>query len=123
MWFTSSVLRCINSSLPASSPGSIASARADKKAASAHPIDVRVYLAALVSKPSEVDKRLDTLRGITVRLNEARTVSAQDKQTLQTLYNHLTEYLTTKEPLLNFTHESLKARLENHFGELPFKDT
>jgi len=91
-------------------------------------IDRIVYLASLAST-SDVDARMDTLRTITARMQPDVPLPEQDRLTLQGLESELKQYLITKDPLRDFTAESLEQRLRarvamgkqaasSHFGLL-----
>lgn len=88
---------------------------------SAQPVDVIVGMALFASKPTEIAPMLDKLRAITAITGEKnKQLTPEQVASLRSTYFKLEEYLTTKEPLLNFTKETLRTRLEHDFGKLTF---
>lgn len=94
--------------------------QAETRQEKAAPIDAIVYMATLVSRPADIDPLLDQLRAITATLPADRRLTPIQNEALHKLYAQLEEYLITKEPLLKFSRESLRAKLEHKFGTLPF---
>ncbi len=78
-------------------------------------VDAVIFTAQLVSNATEVDPILDKVRLITVRHSESS--SAHDKQALLDVYLQLETYLIKKEPLRNFTTDSLRERLPSDFQQ------
>jgi len=82
-------------------------------------LDIVTSLAAMASKPQDVDKILDTVRTITTS-RSAQQLTADDKNALIHVYLQLEDYLVTKEPLHKFTTVSLRDSLPSAFlKELP----
>lgn len=82
--------------------------------ANASHADIVAATAQLVSKPSEVSQELDKFYDI-VAATEGKELSAKDKTVLRSLYLHLEKYLVTREPLSQYTKESLRSGLPKEF--------
>ena len=80
-------------------------------------VDAVVYTAGLVSNMKAIDTTLDDLRIVTASIKSGDTLTADQKKTLIKVYRSVEEYLVTKEPLLNLTKASLRARLTAEFQE------
>ncbi|HSW78321.1 MAG TPA: hypothetical protein VLG36_05985 [Candidatus Chromulinivoraceae bacterium] len=74
--------------------------------------DVVVSVAQLVSRPSEIDEALDSMRTITAK---GSTLSQVDEVVLIDLYLYLEDYLIIKEPLHKFVKEGLRNGLPEGF--------
>ncbi|HEX6461999.1 MAG TPA: hypothetical protein VFZ58_01865 [Candidatus Saccharimonadales bacterium] len=77
-------------------------------------IDVVTYVASLISDPKAIDISLDKVRQITATKN-ASELTPSEQSTLLDVYKKLEAYVTTEEPLLKITRESLRARLPEGF--------
>jgi hypothetical protein len=77
-------------------------------------IDRIIYIVSLVTSPQDVDPFLDTLRGITSRIDPSRPLNQADRKRLQALQEELETYLVTREPLRKFTPEALTLQIEQH---------
>ncbi len=75
-------------------------------------IDTIVYLSLLASKHEDIDSMMDTLRFVTARWNGKQPLEDKDRQALVGLEDDLKDYLITKDPLRDFTAESLEVRLK-----------
>ena len=80
-------------------------------------IDIVVAVAGLVSQPAHIDKALDKMRLITVRLQPGQELSPIDKATLTGLYLYLEDYLISREPVHQFTREDLRNSLPDAFAQ------
>lgn len=78
-------------------------------------IDTIIYLASLVSKPSEVDDILQPLRFVTASLGPTKTLTPGNVTQLNQVQTQLEDYLVHREPFQKFTPETLHARVVDHF--------
>ncbi len=78
-------------------------------------IDRIIYIASLVTNPAEVDTELDTLRSVTARIDDvSQPLKSQDRSALLRVQEQLEAYLVTREPLRQFTPDSLQLQIEQH---------
>jgi hypothetical protein len=84
-------------------------------------IDAITYVASLVSKPSEIDPTLDTVREITSKLTPGEPLSPTDKTALGRVYEDIEYYLTTKDPIRKFTPEEVRRRVHDRFPNFKFE--
>jgi hypothetical protein len=78
-------------------------------------ISIITYLAALASKPQEIDLTLDVLRAVTSQLKPGQAISETDRQRLVPVYYAIETYLVTKEPLRAFTAAELRHMVTVEF--------
>ncbi len=101
--------------------GQVAQASAtDTVAANRELVSTVVYLASLASETKAVDPLLDTLRNITSRWDTSAPLRPAEKQQLQQLVAQIKDYLVHRDPLRDFTPESLDARIRrnvSHAGQ------
>lgn len=84
-------------------------------------IDTIVTVAALASRPADIDPILADLRAVTSRLapGSVVTLSTDDKKRLLTVYGRLEKYLINgQDPLRVFTVEQVRKRLSTGFARL-----
>ena len=74
------------------------------------PLELVTYAAGLVSNQAAIGPTLDIVRSITARLSAGQVPPPEDENKLIDVYLELESYLTTKEPLRNFTTEDLRKR-------------
>jgi hypothetical protein len=87
-------------------------------------LDIVLYVANLVSNPTDIDIVLDDVRTITSRLQPGQAPSAEDLIILDKVYSRLEDYLLHQDALRVFTVEELRGRIKNHFGfKEPLKTT
>ena len=77
-------------------------------------IDIVTSVAAMVTKPQDVDKMLDMVRSITAS-RTAEQLTGEDKSALMDVYIELENYLVSKEPLHKFTTVALRDSLPEPF--------
>ncbi|HJQ08233.1 MAG TPA: hypothetical protein VJ836_01985 [Candidatus Saccharimonadales bacterium] len=73
-------------------------------------IDSIVAVASLASRPEEIDAILDDLRMMTAHLGSGTTLTAEDRRRALSIYHRLETYLTTSDPVRNFTKEEVRSR-------------
>jgi len=81
-------------------------------------VAIVVFTASLASKPADIDRMLDPMRGITAQRNHSNFTAADTAQ-LKKVYSELEEYLVTKEPLRSLTREHLRAMVKERFDWSP----
>lgn len=74
-------------------------------------IDTILSMAALASRPDDIDDILDGLRGVTASMQPGAPLTEAHIGTLVSVYNQLEQYLTTSDPLRVFTHQELAAHV------------
>jgi len=77
-------------------------------------VDVVTAVAAMASRPQDVDKKLDTLRSITATRSADQLTDA-DKAALVDVYMYLEDYLVKTEPLHKITVAALRDSLPQSF--------
>jgi hypothetical protein len=80
-------------------------------------IDSIITIAALASRPADIDSILTELRAITARLDtDAVTLTQDDKKRLIAVYSSLENYLIQgQDPLRTFQRDELRRRLNQNF--------
>jgi hypothetical protein len=78
-------------------------------------IDGIILVANLASRPPDIDAALDGLRKVTSRLAPGAGLSEEQYAQLVAVYLNLEHYLTTLDPLRNFTKEQLRTRITPAF--------
>ncbi len=78
-------------------------------------LDIVLYLASLVSNPTDVDVILDNVRLVTAHSQPGEALSAKDQQTLARVYTQLEDYLLHKDALRVFTLEDLRQSIAKKF--------
>jgi len=78
-------------------------------------LDIVLYVANLVSNPTDIDLVLDRVRDITSRLQPGEQPSPSDRETLKKVYEELEDYLLHQDPLRVFTREELRGRISKRF--------
>ena len=84
--------------------------------ASSLELEIVLYVASLVSNPTEIDLILDKVRLITARLQPGQTLSPKDQQTLVQVYTQLEDYLLHKDTLRVFTLDNLRKGIRERFN-------
>jgi hypothetical protein len=80
-------------------------------------IDVITFVAEMASKPQEIDILLDPLRRVTSLIGQTSQLTSQDLVTLRGVYDQVEVYLTTREPLRQFTVQSIRRAVYAHLEE------
>ncbi len=78
-------------------------------------LEIVLYVASLVSNPTEVDIILDNVRLITARSQPGRALPAKDQQILARVYAQLEDYLLHKDPLRVFAIDDLRTSIAKRF--------
>lgn len=91
--------------------GSLFGSKTSSQAEISSAIDMTTHAASLASNPNDIDLLIDRVRNITSKLQPGQTLSEADNQELIDIYLRLETYLTTKEPIRNFSKEDLRAKL------------
>jgi hypothetical protein len=82
-------------------------------------IDNIVAVAALASRPEDIDEILKDLRAITARLEPGARLTHEDKQCLVAVYRQLeTYFVNSGDPLRSFTREQVRSQLDDNFATL-----
>ncbi len=76
------------------------------------PLEMVMSAAQLASNPRDIDKILDELRSITAELIKGQAFSPEQESALLHIYLTLENYLTTREPIRNFTREELRRKFD-----------
>jgi len=79
-------------------------------------LDIVLYVANLVSNPTDVDLVLDKVREITSGLQPDQELSTSDRAVLKKVYEKLEDYLLHQDPLRVFTRDELRERIAKRFG-------
>ncbi len=79
-------------------------------------VDIITYVAGLASNPVRIDPALDKMRVITAQMQPGQGLTEADQQVLRSVYLDIERYLVNDEPLRNFTPESLRASVVQHFS-------
>jgi hypothetical protein len=79
-------------------------------------LDIVLYVANLVSNPTDIDIVLDDVRTITSRLQPGQAPTAQDIVVLDKVYSRLEDYLLHQDALRVFTVEELRGRIAKRFS-------
>jgi len=79
-------------------------------------LDIVLYVANLVSNPTDIDLVLDRVRDITSRLQPGQPLSGSDREQLKRVYKELEDYLLHQDPLRVFTQQELRERISSRFG-------
>lgn len=72
------------------------------------------YTAGLATTPSDIDNMLDDVRLITSRSSDNTPLTAEDRAVLESVQKELEVYLVEREPLRQYTAESLQLQIEGH---------
>lgn len=78
-------------------------------------LDIVLYLASLVSNPTEVDVILDDVRLVTAHSQPGQALPEKDKQILARVYTQLENYLLHKDALRVFTLKDLRQGIAKKF--------
>lgn len=78
-------------------------------------VDIVVYASRLATRPEELDTSLDVVRSITASKTPDQKLDESAEQKLKQAYLEIETYLTTKEPVLNFTPDALRHRISVTF--------
>lgn len=73
-------------------------------------------VAALASRPEEIDVTLDDVRAITATMDGVSKLTEEQKHKLILVYRKLEEYLTAKDPLRTFKHEEVREYITPGFA-------
>ncbi len=79
-------------------------------------LEIVLYVAGLISNPTEVDVILDDVRLITAGSHPAQHLSSKDQQTLGKVYIQLEDYLVHKDALRIFTLDGLRSSIAKRFA-------
>jgi hypothetical protein len=87
-------------------------------------LDIVLYVANLVSNPTDIDIVLDDVRTITSRLQPGQAPTAEEQAKLDKVYKRLEEYLLHRDTLRVFTEDELRERIAKRFNlDGPIKTT
>ena len=75
-------------------------------------LDLVTYTASLASNPKEVDDLIDQVRKITATQAEDSSLTPKEEATLLEVYLKLERYLTTRDPIRNYTRDELRSRIK-----------
>ncbi len=78
-------------------------------------VDIIVFEASLVSSLAQINPLLDPMRLITAT-NGTQAPSTQQQTTLYEVYAAIEHFLVEKEPIRQFTTDSLRQRIARNFG-------
>lgn len=78
-------------------------------------IDVLMSLVDFASRPHDIDRLLDEVRGITASTPAGTELSEEKKAQLVDIYIKVEKYLETEDPLHKFTQEELRSNLPPSF--------
>ena len=82
----------------------------------AQELEVILYVANLVSIPSDINALLERIRIITSKIQPGQVPSSEDQKALDLIYVKLEDYLLHRDPLRVFTQEELRSRIIKRFG-------
>jgi hypothetical protein len=71
-------------------------------------IDSIIAVSELASRPTEIDSIMDDLRIVTAEVKPGESLSTAQKQRLMLTFLALESYLTTRDPLRNFTKDEVR---------------
>lgn len=77
-------------------------------------VDIIVFEASLASNPARVDSILDTVRVITA--TGAQTLSPEQQVALRQVYIKIEQFLVQKEPVRQFTPQTVRQQIARYFG-------
>lgn len=80
-------------------------------------VEVVSHIARMASDPSSIDTALDTIREISSVRGAGSKLTAADEARVRNVYLQIEEYLTTKEPLRQYTVEDLRSQLPEKFRQ------
>jgi hypothetical protein len=81
----------------------------------AQELDIVLYVANLVSNPSDIDLIIGDVHRIKSRVARGELPTPEDQKVLDHAYNRLEEYLLHQDALRVFTKDELQERIENRF--------
>lgn len=83
---------------------------------SASLLDVVTYAASLVSDTRDLERTLDTIRAVSVKLKPGQPLPATDESLLKNVYLEIEQHLLHKEKVRAFTQETLHQEIAKGLG-------